>query len=433
MPTHTHEIVAVGGGMTGFAAAVAAARRGRDVLLIERYSCLGGMATVGLVNPWMFHYTWDRFDQDGQEVIRGIYAELLEKMEAQGAIAKGKGVHPGNRAFDSEVLKWTLDEMALEAGVKLRFHTWCDAVVCEDRKLQAVETTSKSGKERFEAEVFIDTTGDGDLAHLSGCEMVFGRESDHKAQAMTTMFRLTDFDADRGPDIGLFFEAVKSGRLKRPGKKHCLLNFRYPGNAVLSFNQNEIAGFSGVDAEDLTRAEIEGRAAIRELVGWMREEMPGFENCRVEQIAHHVGLRETRRIVGRHVLSVEDLLATRRFEDTVACGAYPVDIHDPEGKGEGIPMRKLGCGEYYDLPYRSFLPSQRDNLLVAGRCLSAEHKAAAAVRVMPICTAMGQAVGTAACLAVESGTPAPNVDIPELQKRLLQDGAFLGFPTGSHR
>jgi hypothetical protein len=411
--------------MTGVAAAVAAARRGGQTLLIERYGCLGGMATVGLVNPWMFHYAWHCFDEPGREVIAGIYQEILERLEWQGAVAKGKDVFPGNRAFDAETLKWTLDELCLESGVALRFHTWVNGLEKSGRAIEALTTTSKSGPERFASKIFVDATGDADVAASGGCGTVFGREEDGKAQAMTLMFRLTDFEPEAEIDRTIFLKAVESGRLKLPGKTHGLLAFRYPGRAVLTFNQNEVVGRCGVDAAQLTEAEIEGRRAIRELVEFLRADVPGFAACRVEATGHHIGVRETRRIVGQYVLTVDDLLRCRRFEDTVACGAYPVDIHDPEGKAK-IPMQGLKTGEYYDLPYRSLLPVEVDNLLVAGRCLSATHEAAAAVRVMPICTAMGQAAGEAAALSVRQGCSPTRLDSSHLRRNLLESGAFLG-------
>jgi hypothetical protein len=431
-----HDIIVVGGGLTGVAAAVAAAREGADVLLIERYGYAGGMATAGLVNPFMPSYKWDTW-KDGAEVIGGIFQEMLDRLDAEDALmreepARGRTAPPkpriwgGNTAFDSEALKWIIDAMLEEAGVDVRFHTFAHEVMIDGERIGAIRTASKSGVEEFSANVFVDTTGDADLACRAGVPTTYGRKSDGKPQTITLMFRMGDLDmdaiAEHGLPQGAYQQAMKEGKLKHGGKR-VLVAFGYPGEAV-SFNQNELQGFCPVDADDLTGAEIEGRKAVRELVHWLRENAPGFERCRVEQIAPQVGIRESRRIVGEFVLDWEHLLDLERFEDTVACGAYPVDIHDPEG--EETPMRKLPEGEWYDIPYRAFLPRGCENLLVAGRCLSATHEAAASVRIMPICTAMGQAAGIAAAQAAAGDGRVAVVDISAVRSRLRQSGAFLG-------
>jgi hypothetical protein len=362
---------------------------------------------------------------------------MLDHLEAENALCmeqptRGRPAPPkpriwgGNAAFDSEALKWIIDEMLEEAGVRVRYHTFVHEVQNEDGRIRAVRAVSKSGVECFSAAVFVDTTGDADLAHRAGFPTTYGRESDGKPQAMTVMFRLGDLDmdaiAEHGLPQGAYKKAMEDGTLHRGGKR-ILLAFSYPGDAV-SFNQNELRGLCPVDAADLTAAEIEGRKAIREIVYWLRDNAPGFERCRVEQIAPQVGIRESRRIVGEFVLDWEHLVNMERFEDTVACGAYPVDIHDPEGKE--APMRKLPEGGWYDIPYRAFLPQDCRNLLVAGRCLSATHEAAASVRIMPICTAMGEAAGIAAAQAAGADGDVTALDIGAVRSRLLQAGAFLG-------
>ncbi len=421
-----HDVVIAGGGLTGVAAGIAAARAGANTLLIERYGFLGGMATAGLVNPFMPHFTAAR-SRPGQEAVRGIFLELLERLDAEGALLPDAG-YRGNTAFDAEVLKWVLDDMAAEAFLAVRFHSFLSGVDGRRGHVKWVETVSKSGRSRFAAKVFIDATGDADLAALAGCKTVFGREEDGKAQAMTTMFRVAGVDADRMPSredrTALLLQAVDSGEVRNPGKRF-LLSFPYPADGVLTFNQNEIAGLSAVNAEEMSRAEVEGRRAVREMVRFLRRRVPGFERCRVEAIAPQVGVRESRRIVGEHTLTAEELLSQERFPDAVACGAYPVDIHDPEGRRH-VPMRHLPMGGWYDIPYRSLVPKGSANLLAAGRCLSATHEAAAAVRVMPICTAMGQAAGEAAALSIETGCRVRELDVEALRGRLLERGAFLG-------
>ena len=436
-----YNVIVAGGGLTGVAAAVASARGGARTLLIERYGCLGGMATVGHVNPFMPYYQAERA-APGQEVVRGIFLEMLERLKKESNVLielrKSDGsrgddpghkprLWPGNTAFDTEVLKWILDEIVLESGADLRLHTFITNASMENNTIKRIDTESKSGRQSFSADVFIDTTGDADVVYRAGFETIYGRENDGKAQAMTVMFRLGDIDTSyfgKNNIQGLFQEAVARGEIKNPGKKIVLM-FPYPGKGVVTFNQNEIAGLSPVESQDLTTAEIQGRKAIRELVAFLRKHAAGFEHCRIEQIAPQVGIRESRRIVGEYTLTVEDLLERVEFDDTVACGAYPVDIHDPEGKNH-IPMKHLEPGTYYRIPYRSFVVKGAHNVLAAGRCLSATHEAAASVRVMPICAAMGQAVGEAAAIAAEKGSKVGEINTDELRKRLTHNGVFIG-------
>ncbi len=435
-----HDVIISGGGMTGVAAAVASARAGAKTLLIEQYGCLGGMATVGHVNPFMTHYLSERA-YPGQEVTAGIYGEILDRLEAESEVLReyreedgllpGNSPHrprlwPGNTGFDTEALKWVLDDMVLGAGAGLRFHTFVYEAECAEGKISKIRTVSKSGAEDFSAKVFVDTTGDADIAFRAGFRTVYGREADGKAQAMTTMFRVGDVNIEKMPsNTGDYFQkAVRNGEIKYPGKKR-LLMFPYPGKGVISFNQNEIAGLDPTDADELSEAEVRGRKAIRELVAFLKKDVPGFENCRVEQIAQQVGIRETRRIVGDFVLGGKDIIGAAKFAGGIARGAFPVDIHDPEGMQKENPMSRIPDGEYYRIPYRSLLPKESVNLLTAGRCLSATHEAAASVRIMPTCTALGQAAGEAAAMAAGAGTPVSSIDIAGLQGRLEKNKALI--------
>jgi hypothetical protein len=393
-----------------------------------------------MIEAFMPFYRWLQWE-DGAEVIGGIFQEMLDRLEAEDALCREQpprgrparaepGVGGGSTAYDSEVLKWILDEMLEKAGVSIRFHTFVHDVVASDVEIQRIRTVSKSGVEEVSAAVFVDTTGDADVAHLAGLPTVLGRETDGRCQAMTVMFRVGDVDMEVFEEHGLphqaYYDARDAGELPLGGKGK-LLAFGYPGDAV-PFNQNELRGFCPVDADDLTAAEIEGRKAIRELVHWLRKNGPGFERCRVEQIAPQIGVRESRRIVGEFVLDWRHLRGLQRFEDTVACGAYPVDVHSPDGKRSSMSKAERGLekGDWYDIPYRAFLPQDCENLLVAGRCLSATHEAAASVRVMPICTAMGEAVGIAAAQAGGAEGQVGDVDVQQVRSQLLDNGAFLG-------
>jgi len=434
-----YDVIVAGGGLTGAAAAIASARAGSKTLLIEQYGCLGGMATVGQVNPFMPHYPWDK-SRPGNEVVKGIFAEMLAKLERESNLLREfrtenwqlqepaphkPRLWAGNVAFDSEALKWILDEMVTGSGADIRFHTFIADVTRENGSVRSITTWSKSGHEEFAAAVFVDTTGDADLAYRGGFETVYGRESDGKAQAMTLMFRIGDIDLERMTNPNrTFLDGVERGELTLPGKR-CLLMFPYPGVGTITFNQNEITGLDATNADDLTKAEIEGRKAIRELIHFLRANAQGFRKARVEQIAQQVGVRETRRIVGEHTLTVDELLSNVQFDDTVACGSYGVDIHDPEGK-QRSENRTPEFGTFYCIPYRSLVVKGAHNLIAAGRCISATHEAASSVRIMPICTAMGQAAGEAAAQALRTGRAVARIDIDTLQDRLRTNGAFLG-------
>jgi glycine/D-amino acid oxidase-like deaminating enzyme len=420
------DVAVVGGGLAGVAAAVAAARSGAKTMLVEQHGCLGGMATMGLVNPFMPHYRAG-CGEPGEEVVRGVFAEILDRLHRDVPLVHNAAWR-GNTAFDSEALKWVLDELVLEAGAKVLFHAFLGGAGRGERGVTDIELVTKGGPRKVEAKVFVDATGDADLAHLCGCRTTIGREEDHRCQALTLMFRVSNVRTAATPDRHACREilkrAIAEARLRLFGKR-TLLWFPYPGEGVVTFNQNEIAGRVALTAEDLTEAQFEGRRAIRELFHFLRREVPGFENCRVDAIAPAMGVRETRRLVGAHVLTAEELLGQTRFDDTIACGAYPVDIHDPDGKRD-IPMRRLPDGAYYEIPYGSLTALEVDNLLVAGRCLSATHEAAAAVRIMPICTAMGQAAGTAAAMAASDDGRVRRVDVRDLRRRLAAARAFVG-------
>jgi hypothetical protein len=399
------QVLVAGGGAAGIAAAVAAARRGASTLLIERYGFLGGMATAGLVNPFMM------WEPGAEPLVGGIFQEMLDRMAALG----GYSCPRQPNAFDPEVFKAVADELCLEAGVELRLHTVVTSATVRNARVSSVRTESKSGAERRRARVYIDCTGDADLAYRAGVQCDYGRAEDGMAQPMTLNFRMANVDVERMPpkdEINRLYDAAKAeGRVSCPRENVLFFYAIQPG--VVHFNTTRVTGKSGVDAGDLTSAEIEARRQARELVSFLVSSVAGFENAYLQQTAAQIGIRETRRIRGEYTLTADDVLAARKFPDGIARCSYPIDIHSPTGAGTII--RDVPRGDHYEIPYRCLVPIGVDNLLVAGRCVSATHEAQASLRVMPQCFAMGEAAGTAAALAVERSIPPREVDGHELR------------------
>jgi hypothetical protein len=400
------QVLVAGGGPAGLAAAVAAARRGLETLLIERYGFLGGMATAGLVNPFMM------WKPDEEPLVGGIFQEMLDGLSAKG----GFSCERQPDAFDPEAFKAVADEMCLEAGVQVRLHTLFTEAEVAGGRIASITTESKSGRETCSAAVYIDCTGDADLAHRAGVPCETGREEDGLTQPMTLNFRMANVDVEGMPprkEINRRYDAAKAdGRVSCPRENVLLFYAIQPD--VVHFNTTRVTGKSGVDAEDLTAAEIEARRQTQELVRFLISDVAGFEQAYLQQTAAQIGVRESRRIRGEYTLTADDVLSARKFPDGIARSAYPIDIHSPSGAGTDI--RKLPEGDYYEIPYRCLVPIGVDNLLVAGRTASATHEAQASLRVMPQCFAMGEAVGLAAAMAIEQSIPPREVDGEELRK-----------------
>ncbi len=409
------DVFVAGGGPGGFAAAIAAARNGADTLLVERYGFLGGMATIGLVNPFMTFWA-------GQEqIIDGILQEVVERLTALGAYGKGS-----RTAFDPEAYKRVCDLMAQEAGVRLLFHTMLTDASTSGPEITSVEIANKSGKSAVEAKVYVDGTGDADLAYLAGARCEKGRNEDGLVQPTTLNFRVTNVDDERVPDRAernrLYDLAKAEGRLDCPREN--ILMFLTTRKGEMHFNQTRVTGIDGTSAEDLTRAEIEARRQMWQFLEFLRRDVSGFENAEISQSGPQIGIRESRRVIGDHILTEEDVLEGRKFDDVIARGSYDVDIHNPTGAGTVI--KRLRPGESYDIPYRCLTPLGIDNLLIAGRPISSTHEAHSSLRIMPIAMAIGQAAGTAAALSVRGGIAPRVLDVSLLQSTLRAQGANLG-------
>jgi carbohydrate kinase (thermoresistant glucokinase family) len=439
-----HDVVVVGGGPAGIAAAISAARTGARTLLIEQNGYLGGNLTAGLVGPCMTSYSLDGSTQ----LIRGVFDELIRRLEQQGAAIHPSKVPAGSAyagfivfghdkvtPFEPEAVKSVALQMCQEAGVDLLLHTFVADVITEDRRVRALVCASKSGLQVQSAGMVVDCSADADVVARAGASVVSGRDSDGLTQPMTLFFRVENVDDEQvekyvrehPDDIRPFASLVTAGRQdgRFPSPRRGVGMYKTMRPGVWRINTTRILDHDGADALSLTSAEIEGRRQVDALMDFFRSDLPGFRDCRLLDTAATVGVRETRRIVGEHVLSLEDLQSGRYFPDTIALAGYPVDIHDPTGAGGGVD-ESYGTANAYCIPYRSLIPVDLDNVLVAGRCISSTHEALAAIRVMPPSFAMGQAAGTAAALAVQGDGTSRQVSVDELRKQLVAQDAYLG-------
>jgi glycine/D-amino acid oxidase-like deaminating enzyme len=411
------EVIVIGGGPAGICAAVAAAEQGADTLLVERYGFLGGMATAGLICPFMSYTSGD------VQVNAGLFQRILDMLDARGA--RG-GAEPDRAQFDPQVLKLVLDDLARDAGVRLLLHTMMVDAVAEEGRISQAVVAGKSGLQALEAGVYVDASGDGDLAARAGVRFEMGRPEDGLCQPMSLFFRMAGVDRERVPDIGKITELYRAqkaaGQIHNPRDEfHRIIPTTRPGE--VTFNATRVLGHDGTDAWSLTDAEMQGRRQVQELVRFLLGHVPGFEHAYLVSIAPQTGVRETRRIMGDYVLSGDDFDRAAKFDDAVARGCFSIDIHNPTGTG--IIGRHMPKGQWYDIPYRCLTPDGLDNLLVAGRPISCDHEMHGSVRVMPIAMCTGEAAGVAAALGAIGGTTTRQVDVQLLRRTLVQRGASL--------
>jgi hypothetical protein len=447
------DVVVVGGGPAGIGAAVGAARAGADVLLAERYGFLGGNATVALVMPLMSWHNEVRgarargVDEPlrllpadhgpGEPVVAGALLELMERL-----LRRGGAIAPSEETgytvpIDPEAYKSAALELLDAAGVRYLLHAFASGVTGEPRRPEGVVLETKSGPLVVQAPAIVDATGDGDLAAAAGADVEVGRE-DGLVQPMTLMFRIVDFERRRfegyvreHPDQWrgvsglweLIEQARAAGELDLP--REDVLFFATPHEREVSVNSTRVSGALGIDVFDLTRAEHLARHQMDQVMAFLRKRVPGFEEAYVAQSGSHIGVRETRRVVGEYQLTADDVLRSRRFEDVIARGSYPIDIHDPKG-GRGTLLERLPTGGAYDIPLRCLIPRGVEGLLVGGRCISGTHEAHSSYRVTPIALATGQAAGVAAALAARAGVAPRELAADAVQRALVEQGADLG-------
>lgn len=425
-PDLSYDVVVAGGGFTGCAAALAAARLGKKVVLIEAGGALGGAANHALVFPFMPYYTTVEKEDGTKEkfyLSRGLFTEFTDELTKNGAYSMDK-------RFDTETLKRLLDRKLTEAGVKVLFHGTVYQVEKDGTTLKSVAVATKAGTLRFFGKAFIDCTGDADLTALSGVPVRLGREPDHLCQPMTLCFRVVNADkktffGSRPLYQALYKEWLAEGRTSNPREN--VLVFDYPVEGVLHFNTTRVVKLNPVDPFDLSAAEMEARKQVEEFMAFLREKhVPGMEKAELLSTADSIGVRESRMLCGAYTLTGKDLVDCTKFEDAIAAGNYDIDIHNPEGSGTSHYY--FPAGTWYTIPYRALTPKAEDadNLLVAGRALSADHEAQASIRIMPICCTTGEAAGVAASVAIDEGVRVQDANVSRIQKILKENGAFIG-------
>ena len=445
------DVIVAGGGPAGVCAAIAAARNGADVLLVERGNCLGGMATRGLVGPFMTCY-----DRTGSvQIVRGLFGEIVERLVARGGAIHPRHCHAGTAftswiasghdhvtPFEPEALKLLLDEMCAEAGVRVLFHADFADPLMDGRRIVGARVFTKAGMRDVRAKVVVDATGDGDVAFRAGAPTEFGDPESGRIQPASLFFRIGNCDfAAITADI----EAHRSDFYRKDGVNYRSLHWRIAearaaGDWTLDrvsiglfrgvredewfINTSRIMGVDSTDPESWSAAEAEGRAQVDQIFRFFRKYVPGCADARLLCTGSTVGIRESRHVLGEYRLTVDDCLDGRVPEDSVLLASNSVDVHGRFGprSNEYVPMRH---GDWYGVPYRCLVPLEVEGLLVAGRCLSATSDAAGAVRVMPPCMAMGEAAGVAAALAASRGTTPRAVPAADIRAELVRRGVAL--------
>ena len=464
----TSDVVVVGGGAAGCSAALAAARHGMNVILMDEGGMLGGLASLGLVAP--ISATKDRKGVD----FGGIAQELLDNIHAFGSASERAGAEYSKPSMVGLVLL----DMLRKAQVHVHFYTKLIAVEREGRRLNSVVAATKSGLRRFFAKEFIDATGDGDLFVYAGEESVFGSEEGvydqlfetglariHNTQeklpvpdvgsvqpssVMFTVggvkgddygkynnqrftyadFGITKEEFEKLPYAGQVGFEENGDRLPLPQGRFLIFKGARPGEFTI--NMSRVNGVNGADADSLSEGTVNAELQILPILDMLRRFIPGFEDAYLLQTSMRLGVRESRRLVSRRILRGKEVIECTPLQDVIAHGSYGIDIHDPKGKAMALggPLR---CSAY-DIPYGSLLPKNADNLFVAGRCIGVDHVAHASTRIIGTCLLTGQAAGTSAAMCIRDNiADAGNVDIRALQHTLIADGVHLHIPGENDR
>lgn len=421
------DVVVVGGGSAGVAAAVAARRAGADVLLIERYPFFGGAGTASGVHCFCGFFT---SGPDPAQVVAGLGAEMLQRLGARdGCLPPFQAGGSRNTVipFHPDVLKGVLDDLVVEAGVRVRLHTGVTGCVLEGRRLVALDLWSKGGVERARGRVFVDSSGDGDVVALAGGQVAIGDE-DGSLQSASMYFTLTAVDWDalrRLPRDELRALVVAAYQEGWPDiAPHPGLFVPLPGGEVLAaFHQDP--DVNGLDADSLTGGELRARRAVASYVRLFQQRFPGCARARLGRMGMQIGIRETRRVTGRHVLTGRECMEATRFPDAVARGGWPIEIHQ---RDQGPVYARYGYirnNGYYQIPARCLVVRDLDNVLAAGRCLSATHGAQASARVMGAAWATGHAAGVLAAVATDDRGHVSAEGMRRARRTLSEQGALI--------
>lgn len=458
-----YQVIVMGGGPSGAMAGIAAARSGARTLVVEQHGFFGGSLTAMGVGPMMsFH------NNAGEQVVEGLPQELIDRLVARGAspghIEDSTTYCATVTPFDAESLKLELEAMLEEGGARILFHTQLAGVRVgddgDDGRIAEIVLCNKAGLTAHAADVYVDASGDGDLAARSGVPFVLGRERDAATQPMTMNLKVGNVDVERvrryaleNPDDFVFAHGVEQGleRLRRTPRlslagyrraweaarargevdvpREHVLFFETATPGVVIVNTSRVQGLDATDPAQLSRAERIGRRQCAQIFAFLRRHCPGFEHAIRMDAASQIGVRESRHVRGLYTITADDLARERAFPDPVALGGYPIDIHSPEqARTDSVHFAR---GTTYQIPMRALLVERPANLVIAGRCISATHEAMAAFRVTPIAMAIGQAAGTIAATAAQAGTPPAAVAYADVRARLLAHGAKLPEPAGA--
>lgn len=428
-----YDVIVAGGGPAGCAAAIAAARRGAKTLLIEATGCLGGMGTVGLVPAWC------PFSDKEKIIYKGIAEEIFKASNA--SVDHVKETDMDWVPIDPEHLKRVYDDKVTGAGAHVLFNTMLSAVEAEDGEVNTIIVSNKAGLSAYRAKVYIDCTGDADLAAWAGAE-VLPMVDKGGYQPATHCFELSNVDTygyqngerlHPGNPTSPIHGIIASGEYDIPDN-HLCNNLVYPG--TVGFNAGHLWHVDNTDPENISEALIKGRKMAYEFLRALKDHQPNaFANARVSHTAPLMGIRETRRILGDYVLTTEDYLARRTFEDEICRNCYYIDVHHTVEEAALINVGKLdldarnrryGKGESHGIPYRCLTPKGLKNVLVAGRSISTVREVQGSTRVMPVCLCMGEAAGKAAGIAKDAASvDVHTVDVQLLRSQILEDGGYI--------
>jgi hypothetical protein len=427
-----YDVAVLGGGPAGIAAAVASARAGRRTLLVERYGFLGGMGTAaGVTNFCGLHAN---VYGEMHRVVQGIASELLARIDGLGGL-NAPHLILGKifaQAYDTAAYKIAADDLLAHHKVDILFHALGAGVVMDDeRRIGALLVETKAGRQAVRAGIFIDCSGDGDLAAWAGAPFEVGDNQGHMLYP-SMMFRLNGIDPDRAGDAWrtiphLMEKAEAAGTHKFPRKGAIVRPQKSGIEWRVNFTQLKRAdgsAINGLEPDDLTRGEIDGRRQAIEAFEFLRT-VPGFEKAYIVDLPPQLGIRETRRVVGGYMLSGDDVLGCTSFADSIGVNGWPMEQHvagDVVFKFPPIPESR----GFNEMPYRMLVPERIDNLLMAGRCASMTHDGQSAARVSGACFAMGEAAGAAAALALSGNTNPRDIAVEKLQQQLRDAGAFIG-------
>lgn len=416
------DVLVLGAGPAGVGAALSAARQGAKTLLVEQMGDVGGIATSGLMSHWTGNTRG------------GIYEEILNRSaDLPDSADYGFNGSP-RQIINPEHLKTALLEMLQEAGVDLLLYTFVCLPIMEEKRVKGVIVENKSGRQAIFAKIVIDCTGDGDIAARAGAAYRKGREEDGAMQPVSLMFKIGGVDYTKAVFPGKFedyiqipkgeIHALRKQNLPFPAGHVLLYRTSLPG--VVTCNMTNCIGIDGTSTKDLVKATLECRRQLAPILDFLRNFVPGYENCYLLSTASLIGVRETRHFEGLATITEEDIRSARVFPDwAVTYASFNFDVHNMTGNGlDATGAQDAFAATYYTIPYGCLVPREIDGLLLAGRNISGTHMAHANYRVMPICANMGQAAGIAAALCVQEGVRPRDVDVKVLQKRLLENGVL---------